>query len=176
MKFLHLAFVFVLVISACNKMESSEPVTPAQAITSAAENLNRAVLNNDYDTFAKYTHPKIVEALGGEAKFKELTEQGAKRMQSDSAKFISISNGTPGKIITVNGELQTTIPQTVEVKIPTGKVKSKTTLIAVSKDDGKNWLFVNTANTDLKRLQKILPTLSNDLVIPQQQQPEFIQE
>ena len=141
MKFLNLAFVFVFVLAACNKMESSEPLTPAKAIITAAEKANKAVIDRDYATFAKYTHPKILEMLGGEQKFKDMTEKSAKQMEADGAKFIAITNGEPGKIITKDGELQSTLPQTIEIKIPQGKVKTKTTLIAVSKDNGKNWVF-----------------------------------
>ncbi len=174
MKFLNLAFVFVFVFAACNKMESSEPVTPAKAVSAAAEKFNKAVLDRDYATFIRYTHPKIVEMLGGEQKFSEMTEKSAKAMDADGAKFIAITNGEPDKIITKNGELQSTLPQTIEIKIPQGKVKTKTTLIAVSKDNGKNWVFINTTNTDLKKLQAMIPTLSNELVIPPMQRPEMI--
>jgi hypothetical protein len=175
MKFLHLAVMLVFVFAACNKMEeSSEPLNPAKAITATAEKLNKAVLTQDFKTFAKHTHPVIIEQSGGEQKFIEMMEKGAKEMKAAGVQLLSITNGEPGKIITKNGELQSTLPQVVEMRVPKGHVKSKTTLIAISKDQGKTWRFVDTFNSDLKILQSAMPNLSNELVIPPSQQPEFI--
>lgn len=176
MKFSYLAVILVFVFAACNKMEeSSEPLTPEQAITSSAEKLNKAILSHDYKTFAKYTHPKIIENSGGEQKFIEMMANGSKSMKDAGAELISITNGAPGKILTVKDELQTTLPQTVEMQVPKGRVRTNTTLIAISNDKGKTWHFIDTFNADLKVLQAALPNLSNELVIPPARQPEFIQ-
>ncbi|MES2765905.1 MAG: hypothetical protein V4642_08560 [Bacteroidota bacterium] len=176
MKFLHIAVISLFVFAACNKMESSEPVTPAKVITSTADKLNTAMINQDFETFAKYTHPKVIEVLGGAQKFKEMMTNGAKGMNDAGVRFISITNGEPGKIITKDNELQTILPQTIEMKTPTGRVKTKTALIAISSDNGKTWHFVDTFNSDLKRLQVMMPNLSNELVIPAPQPPEVVLE
>ena len=50
----------------------------------------------------------------------------------------------------VNGELQCTLPQTIVMKVPNGKLVTKSTLIDVSKDMGRKWFFIDCLGRNIK--------------------------
>jgi hypothetical protein len=176
MKFLSLFLVLCLTLTACDKMENSpEAATPEKVILATADKLNNAVLSQDFKTFADHTHPKILEDQGGREKFIQNMANGAKNMNEAGGKLLSITNGEPGKIVKMKDEWQTTLPQTVEMQVPKGRVRMQTTLIAFSNDNGKTWRFVDTFNADLNVLRQRFPNLSKELVIPPAQQPQFVE-
>ena len=84
-----------------------------------------------------------------------------------------ITYGNPGKIIKFNKELQTTLPQTTEVTSTLADVILTSTLVAISRDKGKNWFFVDPAMNKSEQLKGKLPPISPDLVVPPPQ-PKFI--
>ena len=132
---------------------------------------SKLLLKRDFEAFAKFTYPKLIEMIGGEKKMVDILKNGEKEMDKGGIKFLNVTIGEPSSIITKGNELQCTIPQTIEMKVPNGKLITKSTLIGISTDGGKHWYFVDTSGKSIQALQKMLPNLSSDLIIPAQGEP-----
>lgn len=131
-------------------------------------------IKGDYHGFAKYNHPKILKLMGGENQMIATLTKSINDTKNKGVVFTGIKFDNPTKIIKYKNELQCTIQQHLMANVSNGKMISTSTLIAISLNNGKNWYFVDTSNKDMKTLRNVLPTISNEIVIPKQNQPEFI--
>lgn len=173
MKQITTIFFVLLFVTICNGQTKNDY---SKTIKEQTEMMGQFFLEKDFMSFSKYTYPKIIEMMGGKHKMVEAMEMVLEEMTSNGTDFLNITFGEPSKIITVGSELQCTVPQTIEMKIPEGKLISNSTLIAISIDNGKNWYFVDTSGKDIQAMKKALPNLSEELVIPEKTQPMFYQE
>jgi hypothetical protein len=136
-----------------------------------ANKMGQAFIKADYVTFAKYTYPKLLAAMGGESKMTAEIAKVINEMKSQGMLFNSISFGEPSSIIRNGKELQCTLPQHTDIKLIDGRAVSTSTLIAISIDNGTNWTFIDTSNKDMETLRKALPNLSPTITVPPQQPP-----
>jgi hypothetical protein len=114
----------------------------------------------EYKAFVGYMYPKVVEMLGGEQKLVNTLERDGGQLN-----IVNVTFGNPSKVIKAGSELQCTIPQTLVMKMDNGNVTSKSTLIAISKDNGKHWYFLDTSGKPIDELRKSLPNLSKELIV-----------
>jgi hypothetical protein len=84
-----------------------------------------------------------------------------------------ITYGNPGKIVKYKKELQTTLPQTVSVTSPFADAELTSTLVAISRDGGKNWYFYDPNMGKADELKDKMPKLSPEVVIPPTQKPKI---
>lgn len=171
-----LAALFFIVFFYSSTFGQSKNIDHALIIKEQAEEMVQWLLKKDFRSFCKYTYPKIIEMMGGQQKMVEFLEKSSKEMKSEGVEFLNITIGNPSDVIIVGNELQCTVPQTLEVKVPNGRVISQSTLIAISKDNGKQWYFVDTSGKDIQTMKKTLPNLSAELIIPEKSQPKFYPE
>ena len=172
-----LIIFFSLVLFACNgQTKSSDTSDHSKIIKAQAERMGQLLLKKDFKSFMKFTYPKIIDMIGGQEKMIQIMEKGSIEMESEGTGVLSVNFGDPSEILTEGNELQCTLPEVIEMKVPNGRLVTKSTLIAVSTDSGKNWFFIDTSNKDLQTLRKGLPNLSSELIIPEHQQPTFYKE
>jgi hypothetical protein len=152
---------------------SSGGDTAVEVLKTQAEEMGQALVEGDYDTYITYIDPKVVEYAGGKNNLIKIL----KLDNPEAYKLLSFSFGGVSKIIKSKGELQATIPQTVVVLVNdagmTGRLLTKSTLIAISGDEGKHWLFVDTAQKSIDTIQTMVPNLSPLLDIPENPSPVF---
>ncbi|MFT3933293.1 MAG: hypothetical protein QM726_06730 [Chitinophagaceae bacterium] len=146
----------------------------ATTIKVQAMDMARAVLDKDVDKLASYLPPKLLADAGGKTKMMVARDTINKFMKEFGAEIKRVTIGDPGKIVTYKKQLQTTLPQTTELKFMASKVILETTLIAISEDDGKHWYFVDTTIYRGEKLKSSLPDLSPELVIPPMKPPKMI--
>lgn len=152
--------------------------TPQQlaALKVQANTMAAAIKKQDYKTVIKMTNQKIVVASGGEAKMLEELNKGMGAMKAKGMN-ISINNislGEPSAFIKVDKQLQCTVQDKIEVKMMGGTISTNSTLIAISDDNGKSWNFIDAMGKNVASIKKIIPTLSDKLVIAKMEQPQFI--
>ncbi len=145
----------------------------SKIIKKQAEIMAKLLLEKDFSSFTKFTYPKIVEMLGGKQKMIDILKRNSKEMLSKGIDFKNVTIDEPSRIFNKGKELQCTIPQTIEMKVPNGRLITKSTLIAISTDNGKNWYFVDTSGKNIQTMKKTLPNLSEELEIPEKKQPIF---
>lgn len=95
-------------------------------------------------------------------------------MEQQRIRFETVVIGEPSKTVNAGEEIHCLIPQTILMKVPKGKMKSETYLLAVSKDNGDNWFFIDTVNLTMENVKTVLPNYNSDLKIPTKKQPKFI--
>lgn len=174
----NLTIVLCLALFSCNEKAKSENLTDEkQVVKEQAKKMGDFLLKKELKPFIKFTYPTIVEKMGGEERMIMIMEQGNKEMEAQGTIFSSVIFGEPSDIITTEeGELQCTLSQTIEMKVKKGRLVSKSTLIAISIDQGKNWFFIDTSGKDIQTMKKALPNLSNQLKIEQSHQPVFYEK
>jgi hypothetical protein len=138
-----------------------------------AEQMGRALMQKDYSTFVTFTYPAILQEMGGAEKMAAAIEKQMKGMEQ-TAQIVSISYGEPSAIIVEGKELQCTLPQQMTLKTPQGNILSKSTLIALSQDEGQHWYFVDAGERDIAAVRTSLPNVSRKLVLPKPEPPQFV--
>ncbi|SFH20626.1 hypothetical protein [Pedobacter insulae] len=171
MKQIAAMFLFLLFLGVCKGQ--TKTVDYSTTIKEQAGIMGHLLLKKDFNSFCRYTYPSIIDMMGGKQKMVEIMEKGSIAMQSEGTTFVDVTFGDPSKIIAVGNELQFTVPQTIEMKVPNGRLTTQSTLIAISINKGKNWYFVDTSGKDISSMKKVLPNLSGDLKIPKMTQPIF---
>lgn len=145
----------------------------SKVIKEQAEEMGQLLLKKDYQGFAAFTYPKILTMMGGEAKMIAFLEKNAKEMESEGIGILKVTLGEPSEIIVQGKELQGTIPQIIELKVPDGRLVTRSTLIVISTNNGKKWYFLDTSGKDIQTMRKTFPNLSETLVIPKKTEPVF---
>lgn len=138
-----------------------------------ADAMGRAFVAKDYTEFAKFTHPDVSRKFGGNQRMAELIKYSFRNFDSEGVKFTGISFTEPSEIIKEGSELQCTLHQMIEMDVNGEEVTANTTLIAISRNGGKNWYFIDTAGQSLEAMQKLIPNLSSKLVLNSTQEPSF---
>ena len=174
MKRTAIIFIFSLLITTCNGQ--TKTIDHAKTIIEQAEAMGLLLLSKDFSSFSKYTYPMIIVMMGGKQVFVETLERGYEEMEAGGTTISKVIFGKPSQIITEENELQCTLSQEIEMKVPNGRLVSKSTLIAISTDNGENWYFIDTSGKDFQTMKNVLPNLSVNLVIPRQQQPAFYEK
>lgn len=133
-----------------------------------------AMKTQQYEVMLNYTHPKVVEMLGGNKKYLDILTTGGKEMRKMGIDYESIILGEPTEPIKAGNELHCLIPETITMVLKEGKMISKSHLLAVSSDNGKNWTFIETAVLNEDNIKKILPNYNPSLKIPKAEDPQYI--
>ena len=152
------------------------PLTDSIRLSNAERDgkmMAKLLLEKNYKEFAKYTYPGVVALFGGAEKIAEVIKSSMEEIEEEGFTFTSCSVERPTGLIYTENEIQCTITQLLEMKTPTGRVVSKSTLIGISGNKGESWTFVDSQGKDIKTLQEILPNLSDDLVIPTKERIEI---
>jgi hypothetical protein len=144
-------------------------------IKQQANEMNNFLLKHNFKSFAKYAHPALTKTLGGEKEMISALKNGFKQMEEEGNKLISIQIDEPAKVISIGEELQSILTETLEMSVPRGKFLTKSVLIAISKDGGKHWYFIDTSGKSLKKIQSELPGISDELIIPPPEQAKLIE-
>ncbi len=174
MKQITTIFYLSLFLTVCSAQTKNSD--HSNTIKEQAAKMGQFLLKKDYKSFCKYTYPEIIEMMGGKKKMIKELEKTLAEMLSKGSYFLNVSFGEPSKIITIGKELQCTVPQTLELKVLNGKLIIKSTLIAITINNGKKWYFVDTSSIDIQTLKRVLPNLSEELIIPKKTQPTFYEE
>ena len=144
-----------------------------QNILLQAGKMAQAFISSDYKTFVTYIYKPMVQGTGGAAKMEQSLAQVVNDMKAKSMSFNNITFSEPSNIVKSGKEFQATIAQHTDMKIPDGRAVSTSTLIAISKDNGINWTFIDTNNKDIVTLRKAIPNLSTAITIPPHQPPVY---
>ena len=165
-----IAFI-IMMFATLSDTVSAQPV--ATVIKTQAIEMGKALVNNDMVTFKKYMHPDLIAAGGGEEKLTVMADSAILLFKSMGGTVNKIFFGNPGEIISFKNELQTSLPQTIYLSTVFADVEFQSTLLAVSKDGGKNWYFIDTSLFKESDLRKKLPDISPSIEIPPVSKPKI---
>ncbi|OON69238.1 hypothetical protein [Hymenobacter sp. CRA2] len=130
--------------------------------------MEQAFMQADFETFADFMHPDVVRLAGGPDVLAQQLRKGMEEMTTQGGKVNKVTHGTPSRIVSVDRQLQCTVPQTTEFQLAKDTRTAQSTLLAVSTDDGQHWAFLDTAGKDWETVRRLVPSLSREIVLPQQ--------
>jgi hypothetical protein len=151
---------------------AADQPTLKEILKGKVEELNRALIKEEFGKVADLTHPKIVMMMGGREKMVATMESGTADMQSKGFSIRSVKVEDASDLVAAGSDLFAIVPFTIEMTAPGGKILQKSFVIGVSGDEGKSWVFVN-GDVDIKQVKKVLPNLPDELKRPEKQKPVF---
>ena len=143
-----------------------------QRVKAKVEEINRALIKEDFSRVADLTYKGVVKLAGGRDKMIAIMKTGMKEMKSKGYAIRSVKVGNPSDPVSEGGESYVVVPIQLEMKAPGGKIHQKGFVIGVSRDKGKTWTFVN-GDLGKQKVKQILPNLPDKLKLPKKQKPEF---
>lgn len=158
-------FLLLVVVVACFQARA-QVRGAAENLKQAASQMGGVFVNGDYKAFVNYTYPPVVRLAGGTANMAAMLEKSIGDMKAQGTSFTHVSFDEPSAMVTSGKELQATIGQHIELKLKDGRLMVRSTLIAISADNGLHWIFIDTSNKNVDALRKAFPNLSPMLVIP----------
>lgn len=163
-------FIILLLVarsfSGYSQKTNTENAVLVNEIKKESKAMGDAFIRADYKSFIKFTHPMLLQVMGGENKMIATLTKTINQTKNQGVSFLNITFDYPTKIVKSKNELQCTIEQHLTAQVPNGKTTNSSTLIAVSMDNGKKWYFVDTTNKDISQIKQLLPNLSSEIVIP----------
>ncbi|MFH6601990.1 hypothetical protein ACEZ3G_00765 [Maribacter algicola] len=161
-------FIGSLILIVCSTFSFSQ--TENKNLNEQLGEMKKYFLAGDYDNFAEYTYPKVIEMMGGRSNMVNATKQAMDKMKNDGFTFKDLSFKDPSSFLKKDGELQCTLTQQLTMNTPQGKIESEYTLIALSSDDGLNWTFIDTSGKDKQTMLKYFPNLHKEIIIKPRKQ------
>ncbi|MBD1394441.1 hypothetical protein [Mucilaginibacter glaciei] len=143
------------------------------ALKKQANIVVNAIMASDYNTVVNYTYPKVIEMSGGKQKLVQLLTAGMNQMKAGGMSIKSAAVGEPGKFYKAGSEIHCLVPQSIRVATATSSIVGNSNLLAVSRDGGKNWTFLDLNKNTIQAIPKIFPNFNKDLKIPEPKTPGF---
>lgn len=138
--------------------------------------MGQSTIDEDFATLATFTHPKLVELMGGREKYIKSLESMSANWKNRGYALRKFTVGEPSKPTYAFGDDYATVSCELELQGPRGKKGiQRTYMIAVSDDGGFNWKFVdgNEIGNDLGRLRSLFPNFPESIVLKATQKPEW---
>jgi hypothetical protein len=165
-----LALGSFITLSAC-----AEDVDVKKVAKAKAEEVQTAVIKGDFEKVADLTHPKAIELFGGKEKMIAAMTKLRKEIEAKGGVFKSGKISEPSDPIKMGKQVYVLVPTEEEVTIPKARIITKSSMVGVSEDGGKSWVFVATP-LGRDRIKEILPNLPESLVIPKVEPPTIIKD
>jgi len=161
-------FLFVILNSCTSQNEKDKDIK--LKIKTTAEQMTNSLVKKDYQTFIKFSHPKIIEMMGG--KDIMLNTLNAGLPDGNEIRKVSILNVSD--TLVVNNIIQCTLIEEIEMTVNGGILVFKSNLIGISYDQGNNWYFLDANNQIREQMKELFPELSNRLQLKIFGKPIFI--
>ena len=137
-----------------------------------ANQLNDAVLAGDYEKAADLTYQKLVQLIGGRAKYVSALKGGMNETNSEAFRIISSVADDPTQIIEVASDVYAVLPTTMKIKVAEGILVGQSSMIGVSNDRGEHWTFVDAGRASSReQLKTLFAAVADRLKIPEQKRP-----
>ena len=144
MKYVITVILLLLFIS------NSEAQQHKDKIKRTAQILLDATIEEDYSTVLDYSYPKLIALQGGKDSVLNMIKDGFKKMKAEGRELVIVkgSLGDPGDEVKIGNSLYCVIPEMLTLMINKNYYKTTGSLIGISSDSGKNWVFVDAAGLD----------------------------
>jgi hypothetical protein len=134
----------------------------------------KAALENDYETILSHTYPRLIELVNGHKKMNTMISDGMDSLKAHGIWITDISLGKPGKVFKAGKELHCIISERIVMQIKGGHMIINSNLLAISKDKGRFWYFLECRNKE--DLLQIVPEFNKKFIFPEKQDPIIIKE
>ncbi|MCO6431977.1 MAG: hypothetical protein J5J00_14050 [Deltaproteobacteria bacterium] len=136
------------------------------SVRSKAEEMQRAFLTGDLESFIKYTYPPVIEKMGGKEKLLTAMHQSLREMKLRGITLSSVVASPPAEVHAGGDKLFALVPVSIELKVKSETVTHHGYNLGISDDGGTNWTFVDTVRARSPDFRQMLPDLPESLTIP----------
>lgn len=137
-------------------------------IKKTAETMIEYYLDGNYEKYSEFVYPRLIEMFGGRDVFIQTAQKETEALLNENFKLVEIEILNPQKIYTAKDELHCLVPQNLIFETPQGRFLSETYLIAISKNNGIDWYFIDIGSFDMNNIQMILPNFNEKMVLPEE--------
>lgn len=137
-----------------------------ETVIRQATEMRKYFMEKNYNAYSNYVYDGVIKMFGDKKKMISTSVDAFNKMSKAGYTFKKVDFSEAGDIIQTKNELQTVVHQKIEMETPNGNVLGDYYLIAISKDNGKFWKFIDTSGKDIESVRKYFPTLSPKLYIP----------
>jgi hypothetical protein len=135
-------------------------------MTESAQEYVDAFVNNEFLKVATLTHPDVVKMNGGEEFVIEDLKAERESTAGEGLIYNSVIVYEPLKVLQYESELQAVIPVEYTMQLIDKEYLNKSYILAISKDEGKSYSFVNLMQFDDASLNEFITNLSPEITIP----------
>ncbi len=135
------------------------------SLTSEVSKMGKSLIDQDYETFVEYNHKTIVQSLGGKEQVKKMAKEAIDGLSSQGARIKDISLGQVLQSDKQGREIQAIIEQNTVILGNEGETSRAEKMLAVSKDMGQSWKFINLTGKTQQQILGFYPNFSKKLKI-----------
>ena len=132
-----------------------------------AEAIAAAEMKGHYEVVTAHTYPKLVFAVGGKDKMTATIKQAMEMLKAQGLTIESIVVGSPGKFYKAGTEIHCLVPERTAITTSNSRLVNNSYMLAISKDGGKFWYFLDINQASYKLIPKLFPNFKKNLVIPE---------
>ena len=138
-----------------------------------AREISQAMVDGNFATVVRLTHPKVVEMAGGSDRMVSLLQSGMQKMKSNGVAVTGVKVGSPSGFQAAGADLFAIIPTAMELTVPGGKLTQKSFVVGVSPDTGATWFFADGNGMTADKVKTVFPHFPDSLPLPAQQPAVF---
>jgi hypothetical protein len=165
--------LIVLLLALFGSAALAADTDPERAVKDQARAACDALVSGDLDKFVGWTHPKLVQAMGGRERLVELLKTGQKEMAKQGIQLLSASIQSRVELAQGGDDRFAIVPYDLEMSVPAGRALVRTWLLGVSPDQGKTWTFIDGGKLNAAAIKEYFPNFPGKLALPAKQQPQF---
>jgi hypothetical protein len=131
-----------------------------------ADKMISAIISNDFETFADFMYPKLIELLGGRDKFIDFTRNEMGRTETAGVSILDYKVKKPIQVLRLKNQIFAVLPTNIKMKMSDREIFMAGSMVAISDDNGKNWTFIRVETKEAVR--PLIPNVIDKLRIPKQ--------
>lgn len=136
-----------------------------ETVIKQATEMRKYFMEKNYNAYSNYVDDGVIKMFGDKKKMISTSVDAVEKMSKAGYTFKKVNFSDVSDIVHTKNELQTVVHQRIEMETPKGNILGDYYLIAISKDNGKLWKFIDTSGKSIESVRKYFPNLSSQLYI-----------
>lgn len=171
MKKQYLTFLFLSFYFTATSQQSIDESSILKNIKVHTDSMANYFLKKDLKTYVTFIYEPMLKLNGGAGRVKAELENELENFAKEGLAISSVEYENISKLIYIKNQIQCTITERSEYAGTGIKMKLKSTIIAISADQGKTWKFIDPFGVPLNQLRLYLPELSEEIILPPMEEP-----
>jgi len=155
---------------------SNTALAQMEELEKDAQTYSEALVAFDIEKLMQYTYEHLIDVSGGPEYIAEEYIQDKEYRKSVNTEFLEVKILINDANVVYNREMQNIVTQEFVANFGGDKFHIYNNLLAISKDNGKSWKFVDLAKHDSESIKDFVPNFSPDLSFPTVREAVLIKE
>lgn len=133
------------------------------SISASIDSMASAFINENYDQFVAYTHPTMLQSIGGVEKTVQLLRSTNESLKEQETRVSKIAFSDMYDIKNDGKTIQALVAQKITFKKGDESREELQKMIAISEDKGKSWKYINIGDNTKVEMTKLFPLINPNL-------------